>query len=83
MTDVDSKDELASKISCCGRLFYAPRIGKNPPLMVLECCTWGRLWHQRQDGQLVPYDKALLEPAFGAVLYNNSSTAAESEPPSE
>ena len=83
VTPTDSKNGLASAISCCGRLFYAHRVGKDTPLIVLECCTCGRLWHQRQDGELVPYDKALLGPAFTAMLYNNTPSSLEPSPPTE
>jgi hypothetical protein len=51
---------------CCGILFYAHHVKGRHPLIVLECCTCGRFWHQREDGQLVEYDTTLL-PAIRGV----------------
>jgi len=47
---------------CCGTLFYAHLVHGRDPLVVLECCVCGRLWHRRMDGILVAYDQELLAP---------------------
>lgn len=45
---------------CCNGLFYAHIVNGGKPLVVLECSTCGRLWHQREDRRIVPYDRTLL-----------------------
>ena len=56
------KDEnhVQDKQPCCGHFFHAHIIEGRTPMVVLECCSCGRLWHRREDGQLVPYDEKLL-----------------------
>ena len=44
----------------CRGLFLGHYIEGELPLVVLECLKCGRLWHQRDDKQLVPYDERLF-----------------------
>jgi hypothetical protein len=79
---MDSENAQSAEDACCGQLFFAHWIGKHPPLVVLECCLCGRLWHRREDGRLIPYDKALLAPAFNATPCNDTPPLPETETPS-
>ncbi len=44
---------------CCTGLFFTHRIDGDRPLVVLECSRCGRLWHCREDGAFVPYDRVV------------------------
>jgi len=50
--------DSCSDNDCC-RLFYAHHISGRNPLVVLECCSCGDLWYQREDGTLVRYKQVL------------------------
>jgi hypothetical protein len=55
-----------SRQHACSGLFFAHHANGVEPLVVLECCRCGRLWHRRENGELVPYDRALKRLAQAA-----------------
>ena len=57
---MDEPKETPKTQICCSGLFYAHFIGDDKPLVVFECCGCGRLWHQREDRRVVPYDTTLI-----------------------
>lgn len=50
---------MCEKTGCVG-LFFTHIVGERCPLVVLECCRCGQLWHRREDGALVSYDESLM-----------------------
>ena len=40
--------------NCCERLFLAELVENEPGVLLLECCTCGRVWRRERDGRLLP-----------------------------
>ncbi len=68
-----SRRTTKPKNPCCGKLFFAEMISG---LVVLECCTCGKLWRKHVDGSLVALERrdksrihlrAPVEPARRAL----------------
>ena len=63
--------------ACCERLFYAHfAAGRDPPV-VLECCSCGRLWRRREDGELEPYYE---KTRAGRAVLNNRALGVRRVP---
>ena len=44
--------------NCCERFFLAEPIKNEPGVLLLECCTCGRIWRRERDGRLLPLPQA-------------------------
>ena len=72
--------DTSARNSCC-HLLFAHYIRGESPLVVLECCSCGRAWHQRADGKLVPYERKLLSaPALRSEAQPGGGRAWRSQP---
>ncbi len=65
--------------TCCGGMFFAHCIPGQTPLVILECCRCGRLWHQRDDKKLVPYDRELM-PHIRMAKFADTSHGSSKTP---